>query len=88
MTGRIEMVFTENENEEKTEMDCKIEIHNFTKADLCKMIALLSGHLNLTKNDWKIWQIHNAVKAVLADVDEMREKGMSFEEWLKNETSN
>ena len=84
MTGRIEMLFTEIENG-VTNMECNIEIHHFTKADICKVVSTLLEHLDVTTTDWKAWEISQMVDRFLSDHDEMKKNGFDFEEWLKNE---
>lgn len=84
MTGRIEMVFTEPV-EGKIEMACEVEIHDYTKANLCQAISHLAEHLNITEADWKTWKMSQMVKQLLADFDEMKKNGFDFEEWKRRE---
>lgn len=85
MTGRIEMVFTEVENG-VTNMECNIEIHHFTKADICVAVDKLLEHLDVTTTDWKMWEVQEQVKQLLADFDEMKKNGFDFEEWKRQQS--
>lgn len=85
MTGRIEMVFTEPV-EGKIEMNCEVEIHDYTKANLCQAISHLMEHLDITEDDWKTWKLSRMVKELLADYDEMKKNGFDFEEWKRKQS--
>lgn len=84
MTGRIEMVFTEENG--KTGMGCKVEVYDCSKADLCTAVSHLLEHLNITEADWKTWKISQMVKELLADFDEMKKNGFDFEEWKRKQS--
>ena len=84
MKGRIEMVFTEENG--KTEMNCEIEMYDFTKADVCTAVSKLLEHLNITEADWRTWKMSQMVKELLADFDEMKKNSFDFEEWKRQQS--
>ena len=82
MTGKITMVFTKTEDE-KNEMACDIDIHEFTKAEVCAAISQLLEHIGISEADWDTWKMHRAVKQLLRDVEELREKGIHLGELIR-----
>ena len=68
MTGKIVMKFVEAD-ENGFSMDCEVDIHDYSKANLMDVITTLCGRLDLTEKDWKIHQINKMVAELLSEYD-------------------
>ena len=68
MTGKIVMNFVEVDDEGFS-MECEVDIHDFTKADLINVITTLCKRLGLTERDWKNYRIAKMLDELLSEYD-------------------